>query len=251
MPTVKTDAEGFAIDTDGKRIQINGEDVKVEGIKTQNDIDDAVKTRLEREKGKITNLENEVKTLREQSNRTEEAEKLLKSKETELSKLQTQLAEAETKARNDVATQMKTLEDDNKSLKEMLAKEQQGRIHDRLSTDILAASGNRFNNPKSDLVPRLIASHKREPATEDGKPVEGKFVDLFEVEVIGDNKERVKKHLPLDKAIEAIHGTFSADPATAHYVRSDARGGSGGGSFKTTQTKGGEDGGINYPSMKK
>lgn len=225
MPELNMDDEGYLVDAEGKRFEVEGEPVKVGNAKTTSQVENAIKERLARQNDKI-------KALEAQANRTPELEKLLNDLKEEKTSLEEQLSNAKKQAQDEVASQINKLTSKAKELEAKLAEESSGRIRDQVTTAILAKAGDRFINPAEDVVPKLLSVHKREPAKDDqGKTVDGKFVDVFTVRYKNDKGEEVEEALPVDKALDVM----ASKSEYAHYVRGTSHGGSGGGTYVNVQ----------------
>jgi hypothetical protein len=222
MAKWKTNEEGQIIGEDGEPLRI-GEDVitlaDIEGVKTQKDIDDTVEKRLARQKERITTLE-------AQANKTPDLEKMLADLKAEKSILEAQVAEVKEQAKEESRAQTEKLKGERDRYKAELEAERQARVRDQAENLILGAAKDQFNNPKLDVVPHLVAVHKREPKKgSDGKDT-GEFVDLFKVRVKKDeDSDPVDEWLPVEKALE--HWA-AANP---HHVRPTGNSGSGGGQY--------------------
>jgi hypothetical protein len=222
MAKWKLNEEGQVVGEDGEPIRV-GEDVltfaDIEGAKTQKDIDDTVQTRLARQNDRI-------KTLEAQANKTPDLEKMLSDLKAEKAQLEAQVNEVKEQAKEEARAQLERIKADRDKLKTDLDNERQARVRDQVSTLILGAAKDRFNDPAIDVVPHLLGAHKREPKKgPDGKDT-GEFVDLFKVRVKKDEEsEPVDEWHPVDKALEAW---ATAHP---HHVRPNGNGGSGGGQY--------------------
>lgn len=206
---------------DGKPLEISGEPVTI-----QEDFDAKLKDRIEKEKAKREELAEQVKALEAQANKTAETERLLAKAKDDLAASEKRLEKAKAEAQEEVANQLAALAKERDQFKARLGETEKAWLRDQVSAQILSASGDLFINPARDIVPALLGVHKREPKTgTDGKPVEGQFVDLFEVEVANEKGEVERKALPASEAVKAL----AMREDHAHYVRSQARGGSGSG----------------------
>jgi len=225
MPELKMDEEGYLLDAEGNRLKIDDEEVKVGNAQTKSQVENTIRERLSRQNDKI-------KALEAQANRTPELEKLLNELKEEKASLEEQLGNAKKAAQDEVASQIDKLSKRAKELEEQLGQETKGRVRDQVTTAILAKAGDRFINPALDVVPKLLSVHKREPAKNDeGKTIDGQFVDVFTLKYKNDKGEEIEEALPVDKALDVM----ASLPDYAHYVRGSGRGGSGGGTYVNTQ----------------
>lgn len=220
--------KGQLVDADGQVVSIDGEPLTVKNARTQDQIDDVVKERLGREKRKIDDLQKQIETLRAQAEKTPALEEMIRNLEASKRQSEEAVAAADAKAREEVSRQLQTLQRKAADLEEALSTERTGRIRDQVRGVLLAHARDRFIDPDADVVPKLMAAHKREPAIgEDGKPIDGQTRDLFQVPIVeGDGKDAKERleWLPADKALDA----FAANPKFRHYVRATNAGGSGG-----------------------
>lgn len=238
---LKVDEEGYLVGEDGERLLIDGEPQKVEGVVAQDKFDKTLGERLAKEREK---LNNRIKALEEIANKTPGIEEELKNAKAEKADLEQRLTTAEKEAQDKVSSQLSKLTKERDELKSGLENEQRARVIDQVSVAILGHAKDRFINPERDLVPVLLGAHKREPKKgEDGKTVDGQFVDVFKMRR-KDGDKTVEEFVPLDKAVEI----FATDEANAHYVKPSGRGGSGGGTYGG----GGQDAknGFQYATMK-
>lgn len=228
MPEFQLNADGQLVDEQGTPFQIDGEPVTVPGALPQDKVNQVVQDRLKKEQGKLQQLQERIAALQKEAEGKPHLENMLKQLKDEKSELERQVLESKEKAEKQIATQLQTLTRDRDAYKAALDTERQGRMRDALANQILGKAGSTFINAARDLVPALLGRHKREPKLgADGKPIEGQFEDLFEVDFRDENGNPVRDFLPLEKAIE----TFGAQPENQHYLQPTARSGSGGGKF--------------------
>lgn len=217
MPYMLT-ADGHLVDTEGNEVKIGDELVTVENAQPNDKVEKTIKERLARQTDRIKSLE-------AQANKAPELEKLLNELRDEKTHLESQLSEAQRAAEDRVSAQLNTATRKAQELEEALKAERTGRLQDQVTNMVLAKAGDKFNNAQADVVPKLLNVHKREPKQgEDGKPIEGQFVDLFEMSFL-DGEKQVTDMVPIDKALEI----FASAPENQHYVRASNAGGSGGG----------------------
>jgi hypothetical protein len=222
MAKWKTDTDGNLLGEDGQPLLVNDEPVKladIEGVKTQKDIDTTVEERLARQKKRI-------ETLEAQANKTPELERMLDELKAEKSRLEAEMAEAKQAAKDEAAAQVQRVTTERDRLKQELEAERQARVRDQVSNAILAECKDAFNDPATDVVPHLLAAHKREPKKdENGKDVPGEYLDFFKLRVKNDKGEEKEELVPLAKALE-IWGA-----AHPHHLRPSGASGSGGGQY--------------------
>jgi type I site-specific restriction endonuclease len=226
----KVNEEGFLIDEKGEVIKIGDEPVQADGFIGQTDVDNVVQERLAREKKKNEEL---IKNLEAQANRTPELQKMLDEHKKNLAEVEKKLSEAEKTAQEQVSAQMHKLKEEREQALTEANSAKATLMTERLTNTIVANSINPktqkpfFVNTSADVVPKLLATHKRETARdENGNPIEGKFVDLFEVNVTKktiDGEVTKREYLPVDLAVKA----FAADPMNSHYLHGNAAGGPG------------------------
>jgi hypothetical protein len=235
MPKLKLSADGVLVDESGKPVQINGEDVTVEGALNQDKVNAVVEERVKREKKKIEELDTKIKALEAQANKSGELEKMLIELKAEKSTLEGKVDKALEDARAEVAAQLSRTEKERDTARTALEQEKAGRVRDQVENLILKAAGDTFIDPAADIVPKLLAVHKREALKgDDGKAIDGKFVDLFEVVYKKDGSEtETKEFMPIDKAVETLAGL----PNFRHYVRGSKDGGPGSADYKKTGNK--------------
>lgn len=220
MPEFKLNDDGQLVDAEGKVFAIDEEEVKVVGGQTQAQVDAVIKKRLARQ-------DEQIKALQSQADKTPELQKVLDDLKREKEQMEIDLERAQTTAQEEVATQLKTANEQADTAKRELVAERQARIKDQTENLILANAGDMFINPALDVVPMLQATHKREPKTgEDGKVIKGEFHDLFEVEVF-DKDESKREYLPIKDALAAV----AVNSDFQHYVKGSQTGGSGGGAY--------------------
>jgi len=227
MPEFMLNAEGQLVDKDGKVLEIEGEPVTVANAKGQAQIDAVVKERVARERAKLDELHKQIETLEAQAQKTPELEAMIRKLDGEKGKAESALADAEKNARDQVASQMSSLEKRAKQAEGALEAEQTARLTDQVTNTILGSCGDRFISPANDIVPRMLAAHKREPLIgDDGKPVDGQVRDVFQIAVQKDGKD-TREWLTTDDALAAL----AAHPAFQHYVRAPSGGSGHGGKY--------------------
>lgn len=234
----KVDKEGFLLDSEGNRLKIEGEEVRAEGFMGQDQIDNKIQERLARQKKEF---EGQIKSLEAQANRTPELQDLLDQTKKKLGDVEQQLQEAEANAQKQVSSQMSELKKRAETAEQKLQETEQNWLREQVSNQLIShvidpETGKQlFVNPNEDVVPRLLNVHKREPVRDDnGQPIEGKVLDLFEVEVYDKETGQSKKQvLPPDKAIKA----FAANPKNRHYLSGNSSGGPGQGEYRPGATK--------------
>lgn len=221
MPEYILNAEGQLVDDENNPVLVGEEPILVKNARTQEQVDRAIQERV----GK---LNDRIKALEAQANKAPELEKLLEELKAERDKAQQDLQKAREQAEQEVASQMSNLKRQSDELNRALCEERQLRVRDQVTTLILSRAGDRFINPAKDLVPDLLRAHKREMVKgDDGKPVEGQYLDLFRVEFKNDKSETVSEFVPIDKAIEILAGREDYQ----HYIKGSTTGGSGGGQY--------------------
>ncbi|MCE5229016.1 hypothetical protein LLG95_05405 [bacterium] len=221
MPELMMDKSGFLIDAEGNQVLIQDEPIKVSGVQTQDQIDRVIEERLARQKEKI-------KTLEAQANKTPDLEKMIEDLKKERDKMEADLAAAQQAAEAEVASQLSNTAKRAEIAERALADERVARIRDQVTNQILQKSGDRFINPAKDVVPDLLTVHKREPVADSaGRPIPGRFIDLFDIAYKNEKGEETHELMPVDKALDAL----AAREDYQHYVRAAATGGSGGGNY--------------------
>jgi hypothetical protein len=221
MARFKTDAEGNLLDADGKPLVIGDEPVKlsdIEGAKTQKDIDTTVEQRLARQTERI-------RTLEAQANKTPELERLLEGLKSEKGELERQVQQVKETAQSEAQAQLTRVSSERDQFKQALDAEKAARVRDQVSTAILAAAKDKFNDPAIDVVPHLLNAHKREPQKDAQGKDTGKFVDFFLLRYKNDKGEEVEEYLPVEKALEVWGAQHP------HHVRPSGGNGSGGGQY--------------------
>lgn len=229
MPKFSIGENGAILDAEGKALEIEGEAVTV-------DTDSFVQERLARQKKKLegdaAKLKEQMEALQAQADRTPQLERLLEElrsqhsqTESAMHELEQKAQEAEKAASEKVANQLREAKTQAEQTKAALDAERKARVRDQVTNAILAKAGDAFNSPAIDVVPHLLGVHKREPELDgEGKPIDGRFQDLFELEFEKDGKP-VREHVPIDKALEIWASKYP------HHVRPSGQGGSGGGKY--------------------
>lgn len=221
MPELKMDAEGFLLNDEGERFEIEGEPMRVTNAQPKEETERIIKDRLARQADKI-------KALEQQANKGPELEKMLEGLRNEKKALEDQLDSAKKQAEEEVSSQLSAAEKRAKAAETELESERTGRIRDQVTNSILTRAGDRFINPADDVVPKLLGVHKREAAKDkQGNTIDGQFLDTFKLAWRDEKGEEVEEHLPLEKALEVL----ASKPEYQHYVRASGRSGSGGGNY--------------------
>lgn len=228
--------EGQLVNESGEPIEIDGEAVTLEGYLSQDQVNKTVKERLARERKNLDDLKSAAEQV-------PELQKQVKEREALVAELEEKARDAEQQAQDKVSQQIRKAKEEAETLRTSLDNERRSHVRTQVTNQILGVAGDRFIDPISDIVPKLLENHKREPVLDDnGKPVEGKFNDIFSVPVIKKNEEdgtenEVVESLPVDKAVEAV----ASHPKFRHYVRSQNNAGSGGAKYgkpsKSVDTK--------------
>jgi hypothetical protein len=214
------------LDEEGNIVKIGDEAIEVEGGITQQKAEQAIKDRLARQADRI-------KTLETQAERTPAVEKMLEELKSEKQQIEQQLSTAMASAQAEVQAQLTKAQREADQFRTAYQAEATARLREQVTNLILGKAGDGFQCPAADLVPRLLSVHKREQVKgEDGKPVEGQFVDLFKLRFRDDKGNETEDFLPVEKAIDA----FASDPANRHYLRSTAASGSGGATYPKNHT---------------
>jgi hypothetical protein len=239
----KLDEQGRLVDDAGTPIKVGDTEIRLDGYLPQSKVDEVVKERLARDREKLTN---QIKALEAQAQRGPELESLLKQAKADLERVEGELKTAKDNAAAEVAGQMEKLKRERDQAIKDAEDARAAHLREQLTTQILGAAGDSWINPVHDLVPRLLATHKREPKTQNGQPVKGEFVDLFVVKYRDEKGNTVEEALPVVDAISKM----MAAPENAHYLKPGGRGGSGGPGGGSQKTDGKSEG-FTYPSMMK
>jgi hypothetical protein len=96
-------------------------------------------------------------------------------------------------------SEIEKLQRENEALKKALNEERQGRVRDQVTALIIERAGDRWTDPRHDIVPTLLAAHKREPKA----GAAGEFVDVF---VISSKDGKTKEAFDVGKALEVFEG---------------------------------------------
>jgi hypothetical protein len=221
---------GTLIGEDGKPFVVDGKEIKV-------DIEDQIKDRLERQRAQLTKelsaKDDQIRALKAQTARTPELELMLVDLQSQKRELEqqaqetaTKLSEAERSAEQRVASQLGQFKTEAERYKQELESERQARLREQITNVIHGAAKDKFNDVATDVVPHLLQAHKREPELgPDGKPVDGKFKDLFEIRFKKEDGSDASELMPVDKALD-IWGQMHP-----HHVRATGGSGSGGGNY--------------------
>lgn len=217
------DKEGKLVDKEGNPFMAGEEPIIVTNAKTQEAIDKVISERLARQKDRLATLES-IAT------KTPELERMILDLRTEKEKMETELKNAKQSAEESVASTIKALNEKLNLTSSSLENERRAHLRTELTNLILSKSGDVFINATADVVPRLLSVHKREPVLDaSGKPIQGKYQDLFEVPTVSEDGEKLE-FLPVDKALAAL----ASHPQYQHYVRGAKVGGSGGANYTNT-----------------
>lgn len=219
--------DGTLADAEGNPFEVDGEPVKVTNALNQDGVDKVVKDRLARQAAKA---EADLKVLKEQADQTPALQKLIEERESELGKARKDLEDATQNAQREVSQQLTAAQKKAEEALNQLKAERGAHIRTQVTNDILSKTGDRFINPSLDVVPKLLETHKREPVLDEqtGKPIPGKYSDVFEVTIYDEEGESRREFLPIVKALDAL----VVDPNYQHYVRPADIDGSGGGRYK-------------------
>ena len=228
MPEFLMDKEGYLIDGEGNRIEVESEPIRVTNAQTQDQIDQRIEERLARQQKRISDLE-------AQANKTPELQKMLDDLKGERDQMERDLKNAQSAAAEEVAQQIANLQKKATDMEAALGAEREARVRDQVTNLILGKFGDRFINPAKDVVPDLLRVHRREPAKDAmGKTIDGQYVDLFNVSYTNEKGQQVIEPLTAEKALEAL----ATQSDYQHYVRPTGTGGAGGVTFsKTTNAK--------------
>jgi len=216
--------DGHLLDVEGNEVIIAESPVVVGNARTQDQMNVTIQERLARQN-------KQIETLKQQAEKTPELHKVIEEMQDERLQLEKKIEQANTLAAEKVANQIKTATEKASQAEGLLQSERDARVRDQATNLILSNVGDRFINPALDVIPRMLANHKREPVMDEktGKPVEGSFRDLFNVEVVSrDGKTSESQLLEVDDALNAI----AANPKYQHHVKGTDKGGSGGGAYK-------------------
>ena len=216
----KINDKGELLDEKGEPVKIGDEPVIVQDAVTQEKLNSTIKERLDRKEAQVAKL-------KEAAEKAPELEEMVRQLEGDIEKSKAELARAKDEAQEKVASQINSLTKRADTLEQKLKDEQMARLQDQVENLILASASESFINPKTDVVPHLLRAHKREPRVENGKQVEGQFVDTFQVSYKDDKGVDVTEYLPLDKALEVWGKTHS------HHMKPINISGSGGGKYDT------------------
>lgn len=218
MPTLKLNDEGHLVAEDGTVFELNGEAVKVEGAKTQADIDKSVEDRLARERAKY----DELKKAAEQ---VPSLQKMVDESAAKLRDLEGEAERVKTATEQESAAQINKANQEAAKYREAAERNAAELQRFQVKVAILGAAKDKFNDPETDLVSNLLNVHKREPVKgEDGRPT-GEFKDFYKLRFKNEDGAEVEEYLPVDKAIEVWADSHP------HHVRPTGASGSGGGTY--------------------
>jgi len=216
--------DGIVVDREGNPVKFGiGESgdaaiVKVDGALTKTQVNKVVQERLARSQERIIALEEAAK-------KAPELQQLLEKELKEKSALEKQIARAKAEAESHVKETITQLTQRASKAEEELSRERAARLRDQLTTQLISYCGNTFINPVEDVIPKLLKSHKREPKLDSqGQPIQDEFVDLYEVEYVGDDGKQRREYFPGKKAIEV----FASQKSNLHYLAGSSKSGSGG-----------------------
>lgn len=211
------DDDGNLVQEDGTPVVIGETPVKVTNAVPQKKVDEAIKERLSRQ-------DNVIKQLKATAEKTPEMERMIADLTAERDNLARQAATATQEAEQKVSQQFEAARKKAEQLENDLKQERTARMQDNLRVQILQTAGDLFVNPSLDIVPKLLATHKREPLVDDsGKKVDGQFVDLFELEYTDEDGKTKREALPMDRALEVL----ATEERYAHYVKPRGHSGTG------------------------
>lgn len=218
MPTLKLNDEGHLVTEDGTVFELDGEAVKVEGAKTQADIDKSVEDRLARERAKY----DELKKAAEQ---VPSLQKMVDESAAKLRDLEGEAERVKTATEQESAAQINKARQDAERYREVAERNAAELQRFQVKVAILGAAKDKFNDPETDLVSNLLNVHKREPVKgEDGKAT-GEFKDFYKLRFKNEDGVEVEDYLPVDKALEVWAESHP------HHVRPTGASGSGGGTY--------------------
>lgn len=204
---------------DGEPVRLQGQPVKLDGYLSKEKVNSVVSERLAREQ---KSLNDQIKALEAQATRTPELERMLEESKRQLAELEKQATQAKQTAEAEVASRLARAEKRAKELEDALSAEKAARVREQVSTKILAAAKDRWIDPSSDLVPKLMATHKRETQKgQDGAP--DSYEDLFEITRKDEKGNVLKEYLPLADAVAALESREDFQ----HYLKASAREGGG------------------------
>jgi len=214
--------EGLVVDAKGVVVEMDGEPIKIGNAQNEEQVKTAIQSRLARQTDKIRALE-------AQANKTPEIQAVLEQEKSAREKLENDLANAQRSAEKRVEAQLSEVKKARDTALQSLEQEQIARVRDHVSTVIIGAAKNDFVDPGSDIVPRLLPKHKREPVMgSDGKEVPDQYLDLFKMTFQNEKGDEVTEALPVDKALDV----FKSQERFQHYLRGGGDGGKGGSIFK-------------------
>jgi hypothetical protein len=218
---LKLNDEGKLVHAEtGELLEIDGETPEIEGAFTKAQVTETVEARLARER-------KDHEKLKEAAAQMPELQKLADASAARVRELETELEQTKTSAAQESAAQLTKARQETERYKSAAEQSAAELVRYQVQTAILGAAGSDFNDPANDVVPRLLAVHKREAVKgEDGKPT-GEFKDFFKLRYKNDKGEEVDDYLPVDKALEALAQT------SPHYLKPSGGSGSGGGNYTT------------------
>ena len=223
-------SKGQVIGKDGNPIKIGDDIVTITNAKPQEEVDAAFQAEKAKHRTKLDGLNDQIKTLEAQTEKSASTQALLDQMKGDKSELESKLANAETEAAKKVGNQLSEAQQKADTATAALKAEQDAHLHTQLTNSLMGVAGNRFSNVGMDVIPHLLNEHKREPVLDDdGKPT-GEHVDTYKVTYKDDKGEEVTKRLPADKALDAWANNFP------HHVAANNRGGSGGGQYGNNST---------------
>jgi len=222
MPELMINDEGIAIDAEGNPVLIGEEPIRIGNAQNQAQVEAAIKKRLARQS-------EHIKTLEQQATKTPELMAMIDRLKEEKQQTEAEAARTKEFAEKRVATQLADANKAREAALQALEQERAARLREQVSMLIISKAKNDFINPGEDIVPKLLSKHKREPKLDDnGKPIDGQFIDLFDVNYTNEKGDLVTESMPIEKALDV----FRTQEAYQHYVRGFSPGGSGGASFR-------------------
>lgn len=236
-----TIVDGVIIDSDGKPAMIDEDPITILGVKTQDDIDKVVGVEKGKLQKKIDEANTHIQELEGVKDKSEGLETMLQEAKDARDETQKKFEEVEKEAEAKTASQLQDARDETEKYKTEVSTLQADWLTEQLTNSIRDKTGN-FISPKTDIIPHLLATHKREDEVVDGKST-GKKIDLYEVEHKDDDGKLVSKLYPVE---DAVKHWGSMHP---HQLHPTNRNGSGGGQGQENNTPGEEPSVLKYPSM--
>lgn len=225
MPAFTVDKEGVVLDSDGNQFQIDGEPVTIQGH-AQSDLNAMVAKAKHKKEAEIATMQKDIDALNGIKERSAEMEDMLSRLKEQKEKAEADLSTAQQEAQRKVAEQMSALEKTAAEATAALEAERKAHLTTELTADILSHAGKDFHRPQTDIVPILLAKHKREPVPDPttGEPT-GEFKDLYVMEFPDPDSGKLRKEaVPAKTAL----GLIKSNPDYAHYVAGTGKPGSDG-----------------------